>query len=405
MVPLPLLWLEAKGRVARAKIARMTKHANLVESLSGLETIKSLRAESTVQGRWENQVEALASLRLRSKKLSTAITNLSQVIYQFAYVSLVVAGVYQISKGNMTMGGLIACSILTGRVMAPMAQVSSLLTRLHQSLTAYTSLDNIMDYPVEQDPQQPFLHRPGLKGVIEFKDVKFTYPGQSHAILEGVSFKINAGERVALVGRVGSGKSTIQKLIQGFYPVSEGSILIDGTDIRQIDPADLRKQVGAVPQDVILFSGSVKENIIFGLRNCNEDEIARATGIVGLSDYLQRHPQGFDMQVGERGMNLSGGQRQCVAIARSILREPAAMLLDEPTNALDNTTEEQFLRQFHDWLDDRTLLMATHKTAPLALVNRLIVIDSGKVVADGPKQQVIDALAGGQVRKNEAGDS
>ena len=378
------------------------KHAGLVETISGLEAIKSLGAEGTVQRRWEEQIETLANLKVKSKHLSTTITNSSQFIQQVAYIILIISGVYQITAGNLTMGGLIACSILSGRALAPMAQVSNLLTRFHQSVSAYRSLDGIMAMPGERGSTQHFLQREKLKGSIEFKNVKFAYPGQELNSLEDISFKIQPGERVGIVGRIGSGKSTIQKLIQGFYDTSEGSILVDNTDIRQIDPSDLRRNIGASPQDIILFSGSVKDNIVLGVNNADDGAVLRAAEIAGISEFLQQHPQGFDLQVGERGINLSGGQRQSIALARTIMRDPEIVLLDEPTNAFDSTTEEQFLKHFHQWLGQRTLVMATHKATPLALVDRLVVIDKGRIVADGPKQQVVDALAGNQVSTGDA---
>ncbi len=369
------------------------KHAGLVETISGLEAIKSLKAEGTVQRRWEEQVETLANLKVQSRKLTTLITNSSQLISQGAYILLIIAGVYQITSGNMTMGGLIACSILSGRALAPMAQVASLLTRFHQSVSAYGSLDGIMKMPTERGNRDAFLQRDRLKGRIEFQNVRFSYPGEEINTLEDVSFRIEPGERVAIVGRIGSGKSTIQKLIQGFYEPASGNVLIDDTDIRQIDPADLRNNIGATPQDIVLFSGSVKDNIVLGVNHADDTGILRAADIAGITDFLNQHPHGFDLQVGERGMNLSGGQRQAIAMARTVLRDPSMVLLDEPTNTFDSTTEDRFLRQFHEWLGTRTLVMATHKSTPLALVNRLIVIDKGRVVADGPKQKVIEALA------------
>ena len=373
------------------------KHANLVETISGLEAIKALKAENLTQRRWEEQTEVLADLRLRSRKLSVGITNFTQFIHQAAYILLVVAGVYQITKGNLTMGGLIACSILSGRALAPMAQVANLLTRFHQSLAAYKSLDNIMNLPTESSANHVNLRRGKLQGSIEFKSVDFRYPGHEVQILNNASFRIQPGERVGIVGRTGSGKSTIQKLIQGFYSVNEGSVLIDDTDIRQIEPIDLRNNMSATPQDVFIFSGSVKDNIVVGVDLLSDEAIIKAASIGGIAEYLQQHPHGFDLQVGEGGAELSGGQRQSIAIARTVIRNPNIVLMDEPTNAFDSTTEANFIKNLQQWLGDKTLILATHKTAPLELVDRLIVIDKGHIVADGPKQKVIEALAGNQV--------
>jgi ATP-binding cassette subfamily C protein LapB len=251
---------------------------------------------------------------------------------------------------------------------------------------------------VERAKDKVFLHRPRLSGQIEFREVKFSYPGQETLALDSLSFKVDAGERVGLIGRIGSGKSTAARMMMGLYEPAEGSILMDGTDIRQIDPADLRRNLGYVSQDNYLFFGSVRENISFGAPHLDDDTILRAANVAGVTDFVRTHPHGFDLQVGERGMGLSGGQRQSVVIARALLLDPPIVLLDEPTSHMDNSSEALFKKRLEDILPGKTLVLVTHRSSLLSLVDRLIIIDHGKIVADGPKDDVLKALKQGQIR-------
>jgi ATP-binding cassette subfamily C protein LapB len=255
-----------------------------------------------------------------------------------------------------------------------------------------------MKAPVERALNKQFLHRPRLSGQIEFKQVTFSYPGQDTKALDGLSFKIKPGERVGMLGRIGSGKSTVARMMMGLYEPMEGAILFDGTDIRQVDPADLRRNIGYVSQDNYLFFGSVRDNISFGAPHIDDESILRAANVAGVSDFLRTHPHGFDLQVGERGMALSGGQRQSVAIARSLLLDPPIILLDEPTSHMDNSSEAAFKRRIDATLQGKTLLLVTHRSSLLSLVDRLLIIDNGKIVADGPKDEVLKALRQGQIR-------
>ncbi|HEB97563.1 MAG TPA: type I secretion system permease/ATPase [Sedimenticola thiotaurini] len=402
-IPLILLYgLTVQGPLRRAVEASFRasaqKGATLIESLTGAETIKTLGAESVLQRRWEQLNGHLAKWGVRSRLLSASAVNVATLVQQLSQVAVVIVGVYLIADGELSMGGLIACVILTGRAMAPMGQVANLAVRYYQAKTAMKSLDGIMDLPVERPEGKHFVSRERLEGAVEIDGVDFAYPGQEQAVLTGVSFRIEPGERVAIIGRVGSGKSTVEKLIQGLYTPASGAVRIGGTDIRQTDPADLRRSIGYVPQDVFLFYGSVRDNIVLGAPHVDDAQILRAADIAGVTEFVNRHPHGFDMQVGERGERLSGGQRQAVAIARALLGDPPFLLLDEPSNSMDNGTEEALKRKLREYVEGRTLLLVTHRASLLELVDRLIVMEAGRVIADGPKAQVLEALQQGKLR-------
>lgn len=374
------------------------KHGVLVESINGLETIKSIGAESRLQRGWERYVAATAESANRSRFLSAITVNVAGLAANLVTVGVVVVGVYRIGEGLMTVGALVACTIIAGRAMAPLGQVAGLLTRYHQARMSYDTLNRVMAMPIERAPDMRFLDRPRLSGAIEFKNVTLTYPGQKLPALSDVGFRLEAGERVGLIGRIGSGKTTIEKLVLGLYQPEKGAVLVDGTDLRQLDPADLRRNIGCVPQDVFLFQGSVRENITMGAAFADDAAVLRAAEISGVEDFVSRHPLGYDMPVGERGELLSGGQRQAIALARALLLDPPILILDEPTSAMDNGAEGRFKTRLGDELAGRTLLLVTHRASLLALVDRLIVMDGGRLVADGPRDQVLKALAAGQIK-------
>lgn len=401
LVALPLVIgasVLVQGPLAKA-VQATQRHASqrqalLIESLVGLETIKITGAEGPIQARWEQMLGHIAKLGLQSRFLSACAVNFAMFTQQIAYLAVVLCGVYAIADDKLTTGGLIACTIFTGRALSPMGQVATLLTRYHQSRSALASIDHLMKLPVERPADKTFVHRPTLRGDIEFRNVSFSYPNQSGTALDVVSFSITAGERVGIIGRVGSGKTTIEKLVLGLYLPSSGNVLIDGVELRQFDPAALRRGIGHVPQDVLLFNGSVRDNIVLGAPSADDAAVLRAAHIAGVGDFVNRLPNGFDLPVGERGEALSGGQRQAIAIARAELLSPPVLVLDEPSSAMDNRSEELFKARLAASLEGRTLLLITHRASLLTLVNRLIVMDQGRVVADGPKEQVLAALAG-----------
>jgi ATP-binding cassette subfamily C protein LapB len=347
-----------------------------------------------MQRKWEEFNAKLAKLGLKSRVLSLSAINFSQTIQQMSTVAVVIVGVYLIMEGKLSVGGLIACTILTGRCLAPMGQVAGIITRYHHSLAAYGAIDNIMSLPVERPAGKKFLHRKQLDGNVVFNGVTFVYPEQKVFALQDVSFNISDGEKVAVIGKMGSGKSTLLRLILNFYQPKEGSILISGTDINQIDPTDLRRNITYVPQDIILLNGTIRENIVVGTPLADDEAVLRATKLSGLLDFINQHPQGFDLQVGERGSNLSGGQRQAVAIARAFIKDSSLLVLDEPTNTMDNTAEAIFKQHLTDLMSDKTLILVTHKTTMLSLADRIIVLNAGQLVADGPRDEVLQALAG-----------
>ena len=374
------------------------KHGLLVEAINGLETIKSVAAEGRMQRSWERLVATTAKTANKARFLSSLTVNFASTSANLVYVGMVVMGVYKIAAGELTTGALVACTIIGSRAMAPLGQVAGLLTRFHQSRTSLETLNNIMALPNERPAGVRFVHRPSLRGDIEFKNVTFTYPNQKLPALQNVSFKIVAGERVALIGRIGSGKTTIEKLVLGLYEPQEGAVLVDGTDVRQIDPADLRRSIGCVPQDVYLFQGSLRENITLGAAFVDDQAVLRAARLSGVEEFATRHPMGYDLHVGERGEALSGGQRQAVAVARALLLDPPVLILDEPTSAMDTGAENRLKARLAREVGGRTVLLVTHRQSMLTLAERILVIDNGRVAADGPKEKVLKALASGQIK-------
>ena len=368
------------------------KHGILVEAVEGVETLKTLSAEGALQRKWEHYTALTAQVGMRLRFISALMVNLSVLIQQVVTVLMVVWGVYRIGEGALTVGGLIACTILGGRALAPLGQLAGLLTRYQHARSSLMTLNRIMALPTERPAERSFLHRPVLTGQMEFNDVSFGYPRTTIGVLHGVSFRIQAGEHVAILGRVGSGKSTTLRLMMGLYQSSSGSVLIDGTDLQQVDPADLRRNVSYVAQDVRLFYGTLRENVTMGAPLADDEAILVASRIAGLDRLVAGHPLGFDLPVGERGEGLSGGQKQSVALARALLTASPAFLLDEPTSSMDHNTEQTFIAHFKKFIQSRTLVLATHKPAMLDLVDRLIVLDNGKVVADGPRDAVLQAL-------------
>lgn len=369
------------------------KSAVLVETLQGIETVKSLGAGSVMRKRWQLSVAHQAAVSLKIRMLSAIAQNTASLASQLVWVGTVTYGFYLIRDGQIGSGAIVACSMLAGRAIAPLGQLAQLLTRANQTLASYKSLDSLMRQPREHADSVAAISPQPVAGEIEFRDVHFSYPGQRQGTLAGVSFKVRAGERVALVGRIGSGKSTIANLLMGLYRPDRGEILMDGTDIRQIEPAALRRGIGAVLQDIWLVSGSVKDNIALGAEDATDDEIVEAAKIAGVHDFIAPHPDGYALMLRERGMGLSGGQRQAIAVARALVGKPQVMLLDEPTSATDIAGEQTLIERMKAATTGKTVVLITHRPSMLALVDRMIVIDGGKVIADGPKGDILSRAA------------
>ena len=387
-----------RDRIKRVYQASEAKHATLIETLSAIETVKVLGAASRQQRRWEEVVGFVASESLGTRLISSFAVNFSGWVQGIVSVAMLAVGVYLAGENLLTTGAIIACTIIGGRAMAPLAQVAGLLTRYHQSMSALEALEKIMQSPRERPRDRSFIHRPTLTGDIRFQDVGFKYPGQETEALAGFNLAIKAGDRVGVIGRIGSGKTTLAKLLVALYQPQSGSILVDGTDIRSIDPTDLRHAIGYLPQNLVLFSGSVRDNLQIGTRGVDDAAMLKAAGIAGLLDIVSRHPKGFDMEVGERGESLSGGQRQTVALARALVTDPPILVLDEPTHAMDHSSEERLKVRMQEDMRDKTIIIITHRESLLSVVNTLVVVDGGKVVAAGPKDAVVKALSEGKIR-------
>ena len=374
--------------------ASAMKNGILRESLSSLETIKTLGASGHVQWNWEEATGEIANRSIKSKIITTSITTVTSFLVQLNTIAIIVLGVYMIQDTHLTMGGLIAAVMLSSRAIAPMGQVASLAANFEQTKTAYQSLSKIMQMPVERPEGKKFVRRNSFDGKIEFKNVSFTYPDTTKGSLDRINFVIQPGEKVGIIGRNGSGKTTLQKIILGLYAPTEGSVLIDGIDINQIDPADLRRNIGYVPQDVVLFKGTVRENIVQKAPYVDDMQIIKAAKVSGVDEYVNAHPLGFDMPVFERGDGISGGQRQSIAVARAFLLDSPIILLDEPTNSLDNTVESKLKANLKVNTVNKTMILVTHRTSMLDLVDRLIVMDNGKILLDGPRDEVLARLSG-----------
>ena len=373
------------------------RQSSLIETLAGLDAVKVNNAESERQYQWEQTIGTLSRLELRVKMLSSLAMNLTLLLQQMAGVLMIVLGVYLIIAGDLSMGGLIACYMLNGRALGPLTQMAGLLTRYQQAKLTMTNVEQMMALPQERVEDERPLKRQNLQGAIEFRKVDFSYPNQQQAALKGINLVVRPGEKIGIIGRSGSGKSSLAKLIVGLYQPEAGSLLVDGIDSRQLDVSDLRHNIGYVPQDIQLFAGTLRDNLISGARYVEDDLVLQAAELAGVHEFARLHPEGYEMQVGERGQNLSGGQRQNVALARALLLDPPILLLDEPTSSMDNTGEERLKQRLQSLLANKTLLLVTHRASMLSLVERLVIVDRGQIIADGPKEVVMDALKRGQI--------
>ncbi|ABO22184.1 type I secretion system permease/ATPase [Shewanella loihica] len=371
------------------------KHGHLIESLASIESIKSSGAEGLVQKSWQQMIGHTANWQLKVKKISTSVTNVANFTVQLSVVCVVILGVYRVADNDISMGGIIAAVILSSRAISPMAQLAGLMTRGNHTASALRQLDQIMTQEDEFENKGHLVSKHRLKGQINADHVSFNYPGSERPVLHPMSLSIAPGERIAIIGRNGSGKSTLAKLLVGLYQPTKGSLRYDGLDSAQIHPTDLRRNFGYLPQDITLFHGTIRDNILFGTRQVTEHQLIRAVQLSGVNQFTDIETEGLDQQVGEGGQSLSRGQRQTIALARATLNDPPVLLMDEPTASLDARAEKQFIRAMRNVSKERTLLLITHKMHLLNLVDRILVLDRGHLVADGPKEQVLNQLAKG----------
>ena len=367
------------------------KHSVLVETLSGLETVKLLGAGGILRRRFKTVLARQSSIAEESKRQSFFSSNLTQEIQQGVQIAVVAVGAIAVSDGEFGFGAIIACTILSGKALLPFAQLAQLLSRLNQIVSGYKSLDELMKQPVEHENKKQFVKRGRYKGGIRFESVSFSYPDSPQAALNDVSLEIAPGDRVAIVGRVGSGKTTIGKMITKLFVPDQGAIFIDEADIRQLDPAEIRENIGLVSQEPWMIAGSVEQNVILGAPNAGTDEMLWAAELAGVSDFVNRHPDGFKMLVAERGEGLSGGQRQAISIARALVRKPPILLFDEPTSSMDARSERNLIARLKDTKLDCTVIVITHRTSLLALVDRVIVVDDGRIVGAGSVDAFLNA--------------
>ena len=398
------LYIQAPLRQSIEESSRLAsqKYATVIEALAGLESVKIHNAEGQFQHRWEQAVSHMANVGIETRKITNMVGGLASYVQQMTMVAIVVLGVYEISEGNLSMGGMIAAVMLSGRAIGPLIQLSVLSTRYNQAKSALLLLENIMQSPSEREDERNYLDYDHLSGRIELDDVSFNYPGIEQAALKHVSLKIQPGEKIAVIGRIGAGKTTLEKLILGLYKPIEGAVRLDGFELPQLHPSTIRNNIGCVPQDFALFYGTIRQNIQLGHPQATDAQILRAAQRAGVSQFTNHDPNGLDRQVGEGGRNLSGGQRQSIALARALLLDPPILILDEPTANMDNRSENIVKRELANLSADTTMILITHRTSMLDIVNRIIVLEQGMVVADGPRDLVLQQLKEGKVRAREA---
>lgn len=366
------------------------RNAILVEVVQGIEDIKLLRAESRFQNQWNHMNEISADIGMKQRKIVGTLMAWTQKLQGLTYAMVVLVGCFAVIDGEMTTGALVACSILSSRMLAPIAQITGILGRLQQTKIAKQSLDELMKRPIDQAERSHLVHKPVLNGDYELKNVLFQYgdedPKPSLMIRH---LKIRAGEKVAILGRNGAGKSTLLQLLSGMQEPNQGAVHLDGLDLSLIDPSDVRRDMGLLNQNAYLFYGTIRENLTLGAPLATDDDILNALTVTGALAFIQEKKEGLDHLILEGGIGFSGGQKQAFLLARLLIRQPNILLLDEPTASIDDVSEKQLIDHLKDWLAHRTLIVATHRRAVLELVDRIVVVNDGKIVMDGPRDEIL----------------
>ena len=380
----PFLAKVTKGTVESG----MNKQAVLVETLNGLETVNATGSGKLMRKRYEDALNNQSTSGNRIRALSMFIINFAASVQQYAQVGAIFFGVYLIVDGQITDGALIGAVILGGRTMGPLSQLANTLSRVNGAITAYKNLSHLIGTKFDGTSSLSPISRSTFNGEIEFKNVHYSFDNAGQPVINNISFKIPAGQKVAIVGKMGSGKSTMSKLIAGLLDPTAGAVLIDGVDVRQIDLADRRKNIGIMLQDSWLFSGTVRENIQMGYNEYDDKHILNICKIAGVDDFIGSNPKGYDLEIRERGLGLSGGQRQTINLARSLLHNPRILLLDEPTSSMDQGTEKQVINSLHEFSEDKSMVIVTHRNSILSLVDRVFVMENGKIVADQSPEQL-----------------
>jgi ATP-binding cassette subfamily C protein LapB len=368
----------------------------LVESIAGMETLKSMAGEGGMVGRWYRLAEIGTASQQRLRRINTAAVSLATSFQQVSTISLIIGGYYLFDAGKISMGSIIAIVMLASRSLAPAAQIAFLLTRGRQARETLDSIERLFEGADERKLGSVTAPATIRASDIRLENLEFRYPDAPTAALDGINATIGPGERVAIVGRVASGKSTLGRVLCGLYQPTDGAMLIDGIDSRQFRPQDMRECFRFVGQDADLFTGSVKDNLTLGRGDASDDALIAALRTTGADQFIGRDASGFDRTVGEHGRRLSGGQRSFLALARAFVTPAKLLYLDEPTGAMDSQTEKLFVDRLSQSLTPgQTLIISTHRPALFSLCSRLIVLDNGRIVADGPKEQVIAASGSG----------
>ena len=399
IVPLVILF----GLLLQPIIKRMSelslmqgksKQAVMVEMIGALETVKMTQGNSMLRNRWLNSVLQQGKTSAKTKMTSQLASHFAQFGQQASQIGIVVYGVFLISAGNLSMGQLIACVILSGRTMAPLGQITGLLGRMNQARSAFRGLDEVLAVSTEEETRADYVKRPNLAGDIAFKNVTFTYEDQPDPVLHDINLEIKAGQKIAILGRIGSGKTSLLRLICGLHPPDKGVVLLDNADIRQIRPKDVRSNIGTVLQNPVLFSGTIRDNMLMGKPDASDQDLIEAAKVSGSDAFIGLLPGGFDFPLSERGQELSAGMRQSIAIARAVIAKPNILLMDEPTASMDNATENQLVERLSQATPDTTCVFVTHRGAMLKMADHIIVMEKGQIVLAGPRDKVLEKMQG-----------